>query len=543
MGLFSDTCQSLIDPATKRALTGQALADVRKSPEKERSWPRCGNKVKKAARFCGRCGTGAPGGWWKCASCGKWVGTESNFCWNCKSPLHPESRDLIAGGTWQKTAGVFAERIEIGDAKKVLSTGLIVQEGTGALLLDNGAYRQLLGPGRHEPGKLSQSSGWFGAAGTASVILVDNGDVVLPLRLAGIRTSEGIEVELYTEVAMHLVEKGAANFVSNLVQQSQQVSFADLAKKLSGELRYSIDNFCAKTPVDELFRNPERRVLLENELQASLKTGLERYGLEILRVATVEFSGQAYEEMRNKSAEIELKRRELEYGIRMREVLQGDHMAQFKSEHDLKEYATQLAHERDVSAAHRDEELSMLRLVQRGELDAKSAQLAMTQAMEKTAHDIGVKLKWDEYANQAMVTRAESEAAVARTWMKVRDEKARMKIEVERERMKAYEGVSDLTRLMLVEDPQMRADLLEAMRMAQSAGKSPLEILAMAAAKSPHAAEALKAMSTNDRAAMEKQFDELKRALEDNAGRSERIMKSAMETSAEVAKKQAQIIT
>ena len=88
MGLFADRCDALIDPRTGDALTGPALEEAQKDPKA----PRCGNRVPRAARFCNKCGRGAPGGWWKCPQCGKWVGNESRFCWNCKARLHPEEQ-------------------------------------------------------------------------------------------------------------------------------------------------------------------------------------------------------------------------------------------------------------------------------------------------------------------------------------------------------------------------------------------------------------------------------------------------------------------
>lgn len=57
MGLFSDTCQALVDPKTGYALKGAELDRARQDP----NWPRCGNKVRKGARYCGKCGAGAPG--------------------------------------------------------------------------------------------------------------------------------------------------------------------------------------------------------------------------------------------------------------------------------------------------------------------------------------------------------------------------------------------------------------------------------------------------------------------------------------------------
>ena len=59
--------------------------------------PDCGSKVSKRARFCSKCGRGAPEGWFKCPQCGKWVGNDSKYCPHCNHPLHPEDRINLAG--------------------------------------------------------------------------------------------------------------------------------------------------------------------------------------------------------------------------------------------------------------------------------------------------------------------------------------------------------------------------------------------------------------------------------------------------------------
>jgi len=114
MGLFSDTCEALIDVATKRALQGDALVRARQNPDA----PRCGNRVPKAARFCNRCGSSAPGGWWRCPHCRKWwerrpttAGTARGRCtrsrgrrWRAASGSG--SRYVLRGGSrWRRCAG------------------------------------------------------------------------------------------------------------------------------------------------------------------------------------------------------------------------------------------------------------------------------------------------------------------------------------------------------------------------------------------------------------------------------------------------------
>ena len=185
MGLFYDTCNALIDRNTGRALSGEALAAAQKDP----NWPTCGNKVPKRARFCNKCGKPAPGGWWRCPQCNKWVGNDSRFCPHCNAALFPDERVDMAGGVWHKEPGQFAQRFEVGDVKRLLNTGLKVQEGTAAILLDTGAVNDILQAGQHNPESLLRKINWFGNPPPRSVVLIDIGEVIVPLHLEGLRTS------------------------------------------------------------------------------------------------------------------------------------------------------------------------------------------------------------------------------------------------------------------------------------------------------------------------------------------------------------------
>jgi hypothetical protein len=195
MGLFSDRCEALIDVSTRRVLSGDALAQARQNPES----PRCNNHVRKAARFCNRCGSSAPGGWWKCPQCKKWVGAEANFCWNCKAALHPETRNAIADGVWQRQPGTFVRRVEVAELRRLMEKGLIIEIGTVALLMEAGQIKAVLEPGRHTLETIGRKLlGLFATPAPQTVVLADAGDVVLPLRFNDLRTREELKVECYT---------------------------------------------------------------------------------------------------------------------------------------------------------------------------------------------------------------------------------------------------------------------------------------------------------------------------------------------------------
>jgi hypothetical protein len=543
MGIFSDRCQALIEPQTGKVLTGEALAAAKQNPRA----PRCGNRVKKAARFCGKCGSGSPGGWWKCPACAKWVGNESHFCWNCNTPLYPDTRAGIAGGRWQRPGGVFAERFEIGDIKLMLKDGLIIEEGTVALLLDGGALKDVLSPGRYNPESMARKINHWGNPPPRTVVLVDNGDVVLPLRVEALRTAEDIPVELYTEVAFHFVEKKASDFLANVFKGNQRLTFQEIETLLTGEIRYTIENNANTSTIEDLVKDPQRRLQIEDALAHTMKDVLPRYGLELVRVAAAEFTGKEYEELRMKSGDIEVKRRQIELDQRLRELLSSEKMDQFKTEAELNEYIAQLSQERDLSTQHRTQELALLRLVHRHEIDKKAADFAFAQAMAQTAHDIGLKKMGDEYRREAKRLEEENEAAITQMWLKVKQEKRRLELEFEQERLRieredeaariaARKGADLTTLLSLIDDPAKRQSLLELNKQMQTAGKSPAEIMAYYAAENPDLARVLLEQEKAKSGDRDKEWNERKEVMNEAADRMERIMQKALETTAEAAR-------
>ena len=200
----------------------------------------CGYNVPKRARFCPRCGRGAPKGWVKCPSCRKWVGNDSEYCPNCNHPLHPTERIDLAGGVWDRDPGLFAQRFELGDVSRVMKGGLLIQEGTMAILLDGGKETKVLGPGRHEPQGVLRTINWFGNPPPRTAVMVESGDVVIRLDFTGrggegevavapLRSAEELEVSAVAEVTLRFVPGRADDFMENFMQDMRSVTAQDVS--------------------------------------------------------------------------------------------------------------------------------------------------------------------------------------------------------------------------------------------------------------------------------------------------------------------------
>ena len=531
MGIFSDKCQALVNEAGK-ALSGAALEQARQDPKAEH----CGNRVRKAARFCNVCGSPAPGGWWRCPQCHKWIGNEAQFCSHCDARLYPEDRAGVAGGVWSRGPGTFAERFEIGDVKRLLKKGVQVQEGTAAIVLDGGAVKDVLTPGRHNPDSLGRRINHWGDPPPRSVIVVDNGDFVLPLRVEGLRSAEQFPIEFYGEAILHFDAKRAQEFVANLLRDARHLSYADIADTLTGGIRHAVAAQTITTTVDDLVRDPERRRRVENAFEQYLKEQLDRLGLELVLVSSAEFSGEEYEDLAEKAGQVEQTARSLAFGQKMRDLQASDSMHEYKTEADLRTYITQLAHEAKVSDHHRDVELERLALLWRHECER-----------EQQTHEIGMAEQRDDYGREKGVKDAEADAKVADIRadqerreasgdIELRKQKNLEKERHARELADVRKGMSDMELLTTVEDPSQREDLVRLLELQMKEGKTPEQILAMAAEKSPAAAQALQQMATQQRRDQLEYVQKMQDMYRDAMDRHERTLKTYIEPANRAAK-------
>lgn len=511
----------------------------------------CGKRVKRRARFCSQCGGQAPGGWWKCPACGEWVGNESGFCWNCKTSLHPEDRDAMAGGVWQHPATVLAQRFEVGDLYKLLEKGLNVQQGTLAIILDGGAVKDVLKAGRHDLNSLAHRVNHWGDPPPRSAVLINSGDTILPLRVGSLRTAEEINVEFYGEAVLRFIPGDARQFMENLMKDSRQLSFNDLAQRLESEIRYALENVCNAATIEDLVKDPQRRLRLEDEMADILKQTLRAIGFQLIALSGAEFTGKEYEELRARAGDLEIKRRELEFDARLREVLQGDRMHALKNEQDFELYAAQLAQERDVSAMHRDQEVVMLKERFRQELIADTKQFDRTEATK----DIELRLdlarredayRWERQRGDAAVKleNEDDEVRKALEWREIKEgldrkhdeESRRIDREDEIARAKAFHGLSNAALIAAIGDGERGQRLLALIHDQRFAGHSAEEILAMQAAESPAVADALRRLEEARQIRAESDGAERKRLMDEAAERLERVLREAMRTTAEAAK-------
>jgi len=401
--------------------------------------PECGSKVSKRARFCSKCGRGAPDGWFKCPQCGKWVGNDSKFCPHCNHPLFPEDRIDLAGGVWARKGDEFARLFDLDDVRFIKENGLMVQEGTMAILLDGGKEVAELGSGRHYPTGSLRSINWFGNPPPRSAIMVDSGECIFRVDFTGknsgvgdvasapLRSAEELEVGCVAEITLRFVRGRAAEFIANVMKEARSLSTKDICILIYENALSAVRDLCTQSKIEDLVKDPERRARFEDGITRALRDSMKSWGLEIVRTGAVEFYGAAYEEMRAKYGELEKQRRLVEFGKAQIEVLaaaadqdaaEGKRNAQ--REQETAEYLAQLAQEKELSEIERTQELAIAVRVSKGEISATEAKLAAARELEEhaknmtaLAHKLELDLTLRNYDREQLVADAENKARLA----------------------------------------------------------------------------------------------------------------------------------
>jgi len=331
------------------------------------------------------------------------------------------------------------------------------------------------------------------------------------------------------------------------MKSARELTYEDISSRLEAEVRHAVEKETNTSTVEDLVKDPERRIRLEDSLRLTLGRALERFGLEVVRVASLEFTGAEYEELRRTKGDEEIARRRFEIEHRMRELLSADRMHQFKTEADLDAYVRTLAHEKEIDVENLSHEQALLRLVHRQEIDAKAAEFSMAQELAKLAHGLHLRSLEDGYRREAARLEAENQGAIKLAEAKIEveitkmwQERKRAKHE-EKERHKRAEadrrrGMSLDELLADTEDPEVRKALMAMHALKIKSTLSKDQILALDAASSPHVAEALARMSEAEKRDLEALIALQKKVFDESRERDERMFGKAADTMAEAAR-------
>ena len=502
--------------------------------------PQCDARVRKGAKFCSGCGTGAPKGLDVCGNCKSEVSSASEFCWNCGRSLGLEKPPEIRDGRWRRIENQYAVRIDDKEVEGRLVKGFLIEPGTAALILQRGKSVGRVGPGKHDLGGLLSRIVHFSRNVPTTAILFVDGDTTLDFSVQKLFAKGNIPVSANMQLIFRLGDPDS--FLVNLMQGRRQVGLDELRDSLALEVQMALAGIVSKYDAEALYGNASLAGQIEESLSERFGDALARVGLEVVRLRFIEFISEAFEAVKEAAGEVEVKRKKTEMvdrakvdlveerkrlGQRLRETLTRDRIHAFADGKEFEDFVRQSEHELGMKDVIREVEMEDLKRTYTEKRD--DAEIARKHLLEKLdlEHDLVLRrmeradegdqlehnierqrkaleakqeAEWKEAQQAGRIAEAERETdtADALAGIKILREMNAAKTEAERERQQIeidrIEALSKLGAEALIagSDADKAAILAELKKTEMLREFSEEQILAMAASESPDLAEAFK---------------------------------------------------
>ena len=366
--------------------------------------PNCHGRVAKGANYCGICGWGNENSWRTCTSCGKSVGAESAFCWNCKASLHAQPRTQVVSDCWRREPGVAAIRITIETPEARLRNGIQVDEDTRGVFLINGEFEKdetgrmkILNGGYHPRTSFLQRL--FDGAPSSNVEALIATAVPVDVRMdsgpsAGILTSDFYEAEAAAMLRLKMADlvKFQAAF---LPRGKELVRDDELGLPVTARVMEVLRRFAARHTSDTLLTDPDTRRAIEAELGRELPGMLAESGLTFEGVTDVRFGGETLEKKRQHltgQASAQLAAAEAEFTHRMEQAAK---LGTFKREDEVQEEIDRLSHERCLTTLEREHLINLRREFTRREQQIAQAHTEGQVSNTRVDYELEEKRKRD----------------------------------------------------------------------------------------------------------------------------------------------------
>ena len=561
---FTDKCVAFVGD-DGRALSGPALEAAKHNPQARH----CGHLVKHRAKFCSKCGSPAPGGWWRCGACGQWIGNESNKCPHCGKVQNVSARLDLSDGVWQKGDDVFAQKFDSFDVQALLQKGLVIQEGQCAILLDDGVVAEVLPPGRYSKDDIVGMKNYLESGKAKSFVMVELSEIPFPVMVDSIRTKEDMSVDLRCVAVIQFNPEHPVEFLSNVMgarayvtggEVSSHLGYDDVARFIISDIDIASRDFCNLHTVDELFKDPSLRLDLENTMLSQLQRNLNAAGLRFIRLKEVEFQGAVFEHLREMAGDVETKRREIEFQLRADELANDASKRKAMSENEMEEFMDQLAQEKDIKDYMRAQEMARLAdiwkfdraqaeqdgqnhfetveaehaeelksIQQSGELERREK--AHAERIRQRIAEQNASLTYEQIEVEIQKMRVAAEQEAAKGWVDIQLQKQQGLQNLEFERINAYKDLDAKTLAAAIDDPNRADRIAHIAELELQKGMSPELLLAAAAARGvKEAADALSAMNSEQRAVIEKAREENRDIYEKMLTMNERMFNQAADS-------------
>ncbi|MGC1379333.1 MAG: zinc ribbon domain-containing protein [Anaerolineales bacterium] len=282
----------------------------------------CGYENSLQAGFCAQCG--ARLGEIKCGVCGTTNSGNARFCKECGKPLDVNTAPEIRNNRWARQGDDFAVRVDAADLQGLFRRGIIVDIGTNAVLVDNGANRGTLAPGAYTLDSLDKRLlDWIntGVGSHVSVLLVDVAPTDLEFSAGGVFTNDPIRIGALVRLQVQVEEPG--RFLANMMGGRERFTRLDLSGYLYPEVTQVLEAWVAQHSVDELAEDLSLKPKLELALEEALKSTFRQSGLKFINVRATQLNLEHLEHIKGIRSKYALQISEAEAEIEGRDHALG----------------------------------------------------------------------------------------------------------------------------------------------------------------------------------------------------------------------------
>ncbi|MEO8353402.1 MAG: SPFH domain-containing protein [Chthoniobacteraceae bacterium] len=265
-----------------------------------------------------------------------------------------DARRSLYAGRWHRSPSDFAVRVDLSVPEKVLQHGIQVDDGTLALLFQDGKFQGTLDPGYHAFDTFAQRLIGLDAGKEAHAILLDTQGAEVDFEIDEVPVKNQVPITAHVRLLFKLQD--AKLFADKFLQKASSFSTEDFVSAFKADVKAALQAQLKDYSPDDLIVETQKRELIEAEMLKTLNPTLAGYGLEINGVRLADFGGSAIDYIREKLGDIHRSNREFELNRRLRDAVRSEKVDAFRDEEQLKDYYEQVSHEFGFKSADREQE-------------------------------------------------------------------------------------------------------------------------------------------------------------------------------------------
>ena len=294
----------------------------------------CGKKIPQKSKFCPYCGEPASMTKKKivCPNCNEKIPVDSRFCPHCAIEIDAKQvvKDKVSldqkdkPEIWNRTPEIFAKKIVLSHKSKILTTGLIVEPGTKAIILSNGEIKNDIQAGKYsldKNGILYWIKKLFYNPITGKelpeilALLVDtedtflhfgknhrddivkskpNGNYQKEVEIVG-TTLDGVSLNLVGDLS--IIVSNPMNFITRVMKGASEFEKRDVKDFIKPILTDCTKTFVQQIDYSKLSADQSTKDKFRSHITQELQTRLSRYGLSLIGLENFSLLNEAMEKV------------------------------------------------------------------------------------------------------------------------------------------------------------------------------------------------------------------------------------------------------